>query len=337
MEGETESTGEFNLHEAAEEIIAQGEPTTASTDDSSDAGQSEQESNENSEEQGLSPEEILNQVANEKGNPEQFADLLKAVNGFGMTKNGIPVSVESQDQLKDLIQKGFDYTYKTQEHAKQAEAKEAELKQKEQSFAEREQAIAQQEQSFEKGKAFNQIFMDLLSDMQKSDPELFQYLDELFVNREKALAAQQPLLKAYDAKFAELDNKFKSMEQQKQTEELKGIKQTWETGLSELQTKTAASLSKLGVVPDWNKVKETWSADATNKMTVEQALYATHGADIQKAHESHKKLLETKNKTSAKLLGRTGVGKGQRGATETIEAASVGDYSSILRQAAQTM
>lgn len=334
---DTETTGEFNLQEAAEEIIAEGESTTASSENDQGAGQSEQEPNTNTEDQELSPEDILNQVANEQGNSEQFADLLKAVNGFGMTKNGIPVSVETPDQLKELIQKGFDYTYKTQEHAKVAEAKEAEFAQKENAFKEREQAFVQQEQAFEQGRVFNQLMMDLLGEVRASDPELFEHIDGLFTQKERAHLAQKPLQKQFNSKISELENEVKSIKSQKQTEELNGIKQGWEKELSEVQTKVAGSLSKLGVTVDWNKVKETWTADASNKLTVNQALYAVYGADIQKANESYKKLLETKAKTSAKLLGRTGVGNGQRGGEETIEANNMGDYDSILKQASQTM
>lgn len=335
---ENDNNEGFNLHAAAEEIIAEeSDSQSSSTEDSSQSeGQSELDSQQTDENQELSPEEILNQVASEEKKPEQFAELLNQINGLGAVHHGTPIKVDSPEKLKQLLEMGAGFYQKTEAHANEVKAKEAEFQQKEQSFKEREAALVQQEQSFEKGKAFNQIFMDLLSDMQESDPELFQHLDGLFVQREKAFKTQNPMMKAFDQKFAELDNRFKSIEQQKQNEELKGIKQSWENGLTELQNKVAVSLSKLGVVPDWNKVKSTWTADATNKMTVEQAFYATYGADIQKANESMKKLLETKAKTSAKLLGRTGVGKGQRGAGETIEVAA-GDYSSILRQAAQTM
>jgi hypothetical protein len=231
---------------------------------------------------------------------------------------------------------GAGFYQKTEAHANEVKAKEAEFQQKESAYTEREQSLVQREQAFEKGQFFNQLMMDLLAEAQQSDPELFAHLDGLYTQKERAYQAQQPFKKQFEAKINELENKFKSNEQQKQSEELKSIKQSWEKDLSEVQTKVAAPLAKLGVVPDWNKVKETWMADASNKMTVQQALHATYGAEIQKAHESHKKLLETRNKTNAKLLGRTGIGQGQKGGEETIEART-GDYSSILRQASQTM
>jgi hypothetical protein len=336
---ENEGNEGFNIQAAADEIIAEGDSQSSSTEDSSQsAGQSSQDSQNAAENTELSAEDILNQVGEQKeGNPEQFADLLKAVEGLGAVHHGAPIKVDTPEKLKQLLEMGAGFYQKTEAHANELKAKEAEFLQKETAFTEREQSIAQKEQAFEKGQQFNNLMMDLIEDLAKSDPELFEHIDGLYQQREKAFHAQFPLQQKYDARFAELDNKFKSIEQQKQSEELKGIKQTWEKDLSEVQTKVAASLSKLGVAPDWNKVKEAWTSDASGKMTVEQALYATYGADIQKAHQSQLKLLETKNKTNAKLLGRTGVGQGQSGGKETIVAEAVGDYRSILTQASQTM
>ena len=327
--------GEFNIHEAASEILS-NDSQGASTDDSSLDGQSEQDSTQESEGTEVSPEDILKQVGENEENPEQFADLLKGVNGLGMIRNGLPVTVESQEQLKELIQKGFDYTQKTMEHAELVKTKDEEFQQKEAHFKEVEGQLAQKEQEIQQVIFSNQILGSIVEDLQSEDPELFAHLDALYLKKEKSFLAQAPIQKQFEGKISELEKKISGFETQKQSEELGKIKQGWESELSEVQTKVAASLSKLGVKPDWNKVKEAWTSDASNKMTVEQALYAVHGSDIVKANESHKKLLETKAKTQAKLLGRTGVGGGQRGQEETIEAPT-GEYGSILRMAAATM
>lgn len=329
--------GEFNLHEAANEIIS-NDSQDASTDASESLeGQAENASPEVSENKELSPEEILKQVGEDKEAPEQFAELLKGVNSLGMIRNGLPVSVESPDQLKELIQKGFDYTQKTMEHAELVKTKEAEFQQKEVQFKELESQFAQKEQAIEQTIFTNQIMGELVQELQSSDPELYDHLDKLFRSKEDAYFKQMPFKKEFEGKIGELEKKISSFEQQKHGEELSGIKQSWENDLSETQTKVAASLSKLGVKPDWNKVKEAWMADASNKLTVEQALYAVHGSEIVKANESHKKLLETQAKTRGNLLNRSGVGSAQRGAGEAIAAAGVGDYRSILEQSSATM
>lgn len=334
MEDET-TGGEFNIHEAADEIIS-NDPQDASANESSLDGQADNASTEVSEKNEVSPEEILKQVAEQKEAPEQFADLLKGVNGLGMVRNGLPVSVESPEQLKELIQKGFDYTQKTMEHAESVKAKEAEFQQKEAQYKEVETQIAQKEQQFEQVIFTNQIMGELVQELQTKDPELFEHLDALFREKESAYTRAAPFKKEFEGKISELEKKLSGFEQQKQSEDLGKIKQGWESELSDVQAKFAASLSKLGVKPDWNLVKDQWTSDASNKMTVEQALYAVHGKDIAKANESHKKLLETKTKTQANMLHRTGVSGGKNGAEETLEVKN-GDMLGFLNGLAATM
>ena len=146
----------------------------------------------------------------------------------------------------------------------------------------------------------------------------------------------KPLEAKFEGKIKQLEEKLQSFQGEKKNEELKGIKQGWEKELSEVQTKTAASLARLGVKPDWEKVKSTWMADSTNSMSVEQALYAAYGKDIVAANESYAKLLATKSKTQSQMLNRTGVGAGTKGQGETIKV-EPGNYESILRQASLTM
>jgi hypothetical protein len=81
---------------------------------------------------------------------------------------------------------------------------------------------------------------------------------------------------------------------------------------------------------DWEKVKGVWSADATGKMSVEDALYASFGKDIAKANQSYQKLLATKSKVGSSNIRRTGVGAGSRGEKQDM-VYKAGDYESMLR------
>ena len=331
----TTDSGEFNLHEAADEILS-NDSQDASTNDSQPDGQS-QDSTQEGETKEVSAEDILKQVAEEKDDQGQFADILKGVNSLGMVRNGLPVNIETPEQLKELIQKGYDYTQKTMEHAEMVKTKDAEFQQKEAQYKEVESQLAQQEQQIQDTIFSNQIMGEIVQDLQENDPELFDYLDKRYRSIEKNYLAQQPIQKKFEGKISELEKKLNDFQGQKQSEELGKIKEGWEKELSEVQSTKAAPLAKLGVKVDWDKVKEAWVSDASGKMSVDQALYAAYGADIAKAYESHKSLLETRAKSQAKLINRTGIGGGQRGGEETIAASAHGDYSSILRQASATM
>lgn len=332
-----ENTGEFNIHEAANEIIAEGDSGSASTDDSSQSGQAENASQENTgEAKELSPEEILKQVSQQKESPEQFAEILKGVNSLGMIRNGLPISVDSPDQLKELIQKGFDYTQKTMEHAELVKSKTEEFQQKEAQFKEREAQFAQKEQEQQDVLYQNQLLTSVLKKINSEDPELFAHLDALYSQEENSYHANRPMQAKFEGEINQLKNELKLIQGSKHSEELGQIKQGWEKELSEVQSRLAGPLAQLGVKGDWKKVQDVWEKDPTNKMSVEQAFYAVHGKDVASAYESQKKLLETKTKTQASMLGRTGVSSGQKGQEETLRA-STGDYESILRMASATM
>jgi hypothetical protein len=322
---------EFNIHEAAEEIIAAGEPQADSTEHSDSEGQSATNPETTEEVKELSPEEILNQLDKEQAPPID-PKLVEMINGFGLSRKGIPFTVESPDQVKEFIQKGFDYTEKTMAHAEEVRVQTEKFSAMETQFTERETQFAQREQEFQGQMQINNVINGLVDKWESADPELYAYIIEAAKNELSEQTKVHPMVQKYESKFDELNKRFESLEKGNQGKELGAIKETWEKDLSDVQTKYASQLKKLGVSPDWEKVKSAWMADSTNKMTVEQALYAAHGADIQKANESHKKLLEVKNKVATKNLGRNGVSNSQRGGKEEVKAIKPGDYNSILRQ-----
>lgn len=325
-----ESTGEFNLMEAAAELTSEEGTSAESTQETFSEGQAETTPNE-TENEGMSAKDILEKLGSEK-EEEASPELIAQINALGAIHNGMPISVNSPEQLKELLQKGFDYTKKTMAHAEEVRAKQEEFSKIEAQFKEKETALAQKEQQLEQVTYTNSILSSIVAKIQAEDPELFEHLDRLYRMEEDAYHKQMPFKKQFEGEVNSLRQEIQGLKGQKQQEELSSIKQSWEKDLADVQAKQAPALAKLGVKPDWEKVKQAWTADVTNKMTVEEALYAVHGKDIMKANESYQKMLATKNKTQSKLLGRTGVGQGSSSAKETIKV-QPGNYEEILRQA----
>lgn len=317
----------FDLMEAANELTSEG-ADSASTEIAEVEGQSLANPEQTTEE--IDPREILNQVGQEQADPEAFKATLEQINALGAIHNGLPVKIDSPDQLKEIIQKGFDYTKKTMAHAEEVRLKTEEFTQKELKFKEKEQALAQKEQEIQEVVNDNNIITSLLTKWQTQDPDLFAYIQSAYVNELNQYKMQQPVLAKYEGQFNELKNEIAQLKGGKQAEELSTIRQSWEKELGDVQTKTAASLSKLGVKIDWEKVKGVWSADATGKMGVEDALYAAFGKDIAKAYQSNQKLLATKSKTATAAIKRTGVAQGSQG-TKGDVVFKAGDYESLLR------
>lgn len=329
----SEESKEFNLMEAANELTADSGTSEAPAQETQEVGQSATNPGTTEGESSLSPQEILKQVGEEKPS-EINQELLAQINAIGAIHNGLPITVNSPEQLKEILQKGFDYTKKTMSHAEEVKAKTEEFTKLENTFKEKETALAQKEQAIQNISNENKIMESLLTSWKQNDPELFEYIQKAYHSEVSNLEKSQPLIAKYESRFAEYDNRFKELAKGNQQAELGSIKQSWEKELNDVQTQQAASLAKLGVSPDWDKVKAAWSADSTNKMSVEDALYAVHGKDISKANESYQKLLATRNKTQAKIIGKSGIGSGQKQG-ETIKASTVGNYESILRQASQ--
>ena len=332
----SEESKEFNLSEAANELIASETPETA-TQVSGSAGQS-QDSKETVTEKELSPQDILKQVSEEKPSTEPLDPAsIEQLNALGFVRNGNPFKVESAAQIKELIQKGFDYTEKTMAHANEAKLKQEEYAKRDSEYQQREQSFVQKEQQLEKTVFENNIMENLLLKWQKSDPDLVKYIAQEYQNSVREFEQQKPLIAKYEGQFKELNDRIGQFEKGKQQEELGSIKQTWEKGLNDAQAQYAAPLAKLGVTPNWDKVKEVWAADSTNKMTVEGALYAIHGKDIAAANKSYQNLLASKNKVAASKLGRGGVSGGQKAGVTVIPARGAGDYESMLRQFSQQL
>jgi len=96
----------FDLMEAANELTAEDSGTDdVSTEVSDVDGQAETNPLENTEE--ADPRDILNKVGQETVNNEAVAQAIEQINQMGAIHNGLPIKIDSPDQLKEIIQKAF--------------------------------------------------------------------------------------------------------------------------------------------------------------------------------------------------------------------------------------
>lgn len=332
---------EFNLYEAAEELTSEADSTaeelpTGENLDQETEGQPE--GSQENQDQDLSPEEIMRKLDEEgseenEGQEAQGFDVAAFNKSLGAIHNGQPIEVESLEQARELIQKGFDYTFKTQQNAEHFKERETEFETRETELKAREEEFGEKEQDYNEHVFENTIVARILEKLKTEDPESFNYFTELYTSETQAYNQLLPFKSEFEGKFKEMEKTIGELRGERQGEELEGIRNEWENGLKDYQTANAARLQKLGVVPDYKKVQEVWKSSADGSMTVEQAVYAVHGKDIQKAFESQNNLLKTKNKTSSNILKRSGLKGGARKEAD-ISATTPGDYMSILRESA---
>jgi len=329
--GNYESLLSDSASESTDEGTQEVESSQATDQGESVDGQTPSENPSNTPESIEDPKSILEKLGKEEAAPEVNNALIEQINALNAIHNGMPIKVDSPEQLRELLQKGFDYTKKTMSHSEEVKAKTEEFTARENKFKEVETQLAQKEQEIQATVYENKIMENMLLGWKNSDPELFNYLSQAYQQEVNKFETQKPLIAQYENQFKQLNDRFAQFEQGKQQEELGQIRKSWETEMNDVQTRMAAPLAKIGVKPDWDKVKQAWSADSTNKMSVEDALYAAHGKDIAKANESYQKLLATKNKTQTRMLARSGVGSSAHGSKETIKVAP-GNYEELLRQ-----
>lgn len=309
---ETSTESEFNLMDAADEIISDEPAEAAPSKDESTSGDNQETESQKTpvEDKALSPEEILNKVEEEKVDPKANEELLNLVNTLGAIHNGQAVKIDTVDQLKELVQKGYDYTKKTMELSEQDKVfKEAQVK-FEGEYKQKTEELQQYENSLAEVIQETQIAGAVLADMKATDPDLFADFAQRYqaeANRRNQAASY---MKPFEGKIQELSGELQSLKQQKVEQERAGIRSNWESELKTAQTNYAPKLAKLGIAVDWDKVQATWAADASGKLTVVNAVGALYGDAIQSAYESQQKMLETKNKTANTMLKRTGVGSG---------------------------
>lgn len=216
----------------------------------------------------------------------------------------------SEKEIKELAQKGFDYTKKTQAIADDRKKLSAEIDETKKEF---EQAYKQLEAEFKAHDEEIQVkrqFDMAIADIASEDPSLFEQIKHYFQKAERQVS--NPFF----------DSKVKSL--QSEIEGLKSMvgQKMHETKLSEFTSEkreierstTGDKLAKIGLTIDWDKVQNEWAQ--SGKINAEQALYLVYGKDIQRLIESKSKVAKAKKSSdvlkSARTIGgiRPGKSKG---------------------------
>lgn len=266
----------------------EGSETDDFSDDSEDDGQPPVE-------EELSLEEQLEKV---EGENQDTSDLLEKLNSLGIIRKGLPVEFEDLEKVKEALSQGHDYTQKTMELSEQRKEFETQI-------ATQKSEIEKERQAFQDEKVEHQqvlqtypILTQMISNIQAKDPELFEEMNQYFLQAEQSVGSSNPIVSEMDKRFKALEEKFEGANKQAQEKQFEEIRNGWEKELTDTQANLGPKLRKLGVRPDWAKVKEAWTADTKGELTVKQALFAVHGEKIQAALESQAKLAKTKQTAS---------------------------------------
>lgn len=285
--------------------------------------------------QKASPEDILRSMSKTQAKSKEEVQLKDGVIEEEATEEveeseeleaseGETESEESDEELLDLIYKGQveptpksevvklaqmgkDYTLKTQALAAEKQKFQSEVATKTQEIEALKQEVLTQKQaqaseleSFSKFKFAFEIMKD-------ANPDLYEEVD-------KAIAS---VMNQYDNPVIRRQTEALSLKQKMLEEQLsqlsgEGIKQKYFSEEAAVKKEFEDSLRELGVIVDWQKVKETY---ANGNGTVKEALFSTYGDEITSASTSKAKLASVR-----KQAARVGTKIPLKGATKGVQA-----------------
>lgn len=295
-------------------------PTQETSEASTDATTNESPSLEDQ----LSSFDSAEKTAEESETP----NILNELNDLGIIRHGLPVEFDDVDKVKEYLSKGYDYTQKTQELAEQRKEFDSFKAEQEQVFEQKMQEIESFKQQNMQSLNENEIMGQILTELQTNDPDTFDIIASAYQQRMNLMQMQQnnPVIKGFENKINQLESQLNSKSVESQQAQNQEIVKQWEDGLSEVQKTFGAKLRRLGVKPNWEKVKSSWSSDSTGNISVKDAFFAIHGDQITKALEAQSKLQATKVKSQQRL------GPNNNLSNQTAQKPSIGNSGTYLNK-----
>lgn len=227
--------------------------------------------------------------------------LLDLVNALGIDRKGEAVKFESDEEIREALSKGFDYTQKTQELAETAKQQEADYAEKlqtlEAEWNDKFKAFDEERGEYEEDRIHNQLMSDVITGLKETDPATF---DEIVSGFQQALtnynrSVSNPVVNSLQSQVKELHEKLGSKEQVELDTAVQGIEKEWTEGLSSLQSEYGKKLHSHGIKPNWDEVQNVWQAGNAGgaNMTPKQAFFAVHSEALYKASQAKNKANQT--------------------------------------------
>lgn len=219
---------------------------------------------------------------------------LERVNNLGAIHNEQPVKIESAEQLKELIQKGHDYTSKTQSLSEDRKAFESEKSQATEQF---EKAVAEfnQTQSQLEGQIRElQQWTIALDQLKENAPDIHEEVARAFKETERHF--KNPVL---DQQLSAVNKRLEEAEKKLASREDKVILDSFESDWKAMAA-TEQSLKELGITIDKDKVKARW---AETGMSPEEVVGSMYFKQIAQAKASKQKVEATQQKVAARPTG----------------------------------
>jgi hypothetical protein len=220
--------------------------------------------------------------------------ILTFVNSLGAVDGQNQIKVESKDQLKDLLQKGHNYTQKTQALSDERKVFDSEKVEAEKIFSKSVEDFNKSIQTHQKDLRELQQMKHALAKIQKSAPDIFSEFQEAY-----SAAGEYFDNPVYNQQFAQLKAELDETKKMLSTRENKVILDSFDKDKSAFAA-TEQSWKELGITVDWDKAKQKW---AQTGLSLEETLNSMYASTVLKAMASKSKVDTTKRKVAARPAG----------------------------------
>lgn len=288
----------MEFFEESEQVATNPEEGVSESLEETPQDQGEDQSTEGADAEGeLNLESQLDQLTVESEGPDE-SKVIEYLNSLGVLQNDLPVEVKDQDHLKELLSKGANYTYETQQRNNQIQEREQEIESKSQEVEAKLEEVENYKQEVEQELVSGQVFGQILQEMQYNDPETFREIQLAFQQRMSQQQFNNPQLSQFEQKINSLESKLAGYETNQVDSEKQKITKEWTDGVQGIQKEWGAKLRSLKITPNFNKVKEIYLKNQ-GEISPKQAFLTVHGDLISKALKSQRQSQRTINKSNA--------------------------------------
>lgn len=261
-----------------------------------------------------------NDEGQENTEETQETSLLDSINALNFIHNDSPLKIESEEQLKELVQKGYDYTAKTQNLSEERKRWDAEKSQAETELNAAIEAFNQTQEQLSAQINELQQWQYTFNVLKSEAPDVFAEVQTAFERTQNNL--RNPII----------ENQIKAMQQQFQAAMKEVESQKHKVVVDEFQREWSASastiqaLKDLGISVDEAKVKNEWKETG---LPVKKAIGSLYFEEIAKATASKAKVQATAKKVTAKPVA---TGNAARTGKVEKQVKNTGDYLAMAQE-----
>ena len=289
-----QDTTDYSSYESVINSVLMSESDEGQTEQAQENLQDQGDQNQSAEGENVSADPSLDDIAKElsgltadaedgeQSDKEKALSEEKAEQMFELIRDGEAHKVPLT-QMKELAQKGFDYTQKTQALSEERKrfSEESEL-----AIRDLEQAISKHSEDLKS----KQLWDHYVDNLKQSDPDLYEQVRQGF--SQLTGAYNNPIvnqaIESLRAENQKLKQGFEEIQHEK-------VRKQLDTELNQVKSEFDPVAKALNMKLEWDKVVEAWKNGAKD---VKTAFYAIYGEDITKRYKSRAKVEQTKKKAS---------------------------------------